>query len=278
MKGKFRDDFKNNFKKKSRGMSVLYIVLTAIVLGVLVTQFFKRNYENCFMCILTLILFLLPAFIDRKLKITLPHTLEVIIILFIFAAEILGEIRGFYLKISWWDTMLHTANGFLMAAIGLSTIDILNQSNKFKFELSPLFVSLVAFCFSMTIGVLWEFFEYYMDVFIMTDMQKDTIINAISTVDLNPDGKNVPVIIKGIDDVIVTGKNMFINDVPVNEYSLGLSGYLDIGLIDTMADLLVNFIGAIVFSIIGYFYVKNRGKSKFARRFIPSLKYDTDNS
>lgn len=269
--------FSNNFKSKSRGMSILYIILTVIVIGILITQLFDKNYENCFTCILTLILFLLPAFIDRKLKITLPHTLEVLIILFIFSAEILGEIRGFYLKISWWDTMLHAANGFLMAAIGLSTIDILNQSNRFKFELSPVFVCLVAFCFSMTIGVIWEFFEYFADIIVMTDMQKDTIINTISTVDLNPDGENIPVIVKGIEDVILSGKNMFVNNIPIKEYNLGIGGYLDIGNKDTMNDLIVNFIGAITFSVIGFFYVKNRGKGKFLKRFIPSLKTDVKN-
>ena len=63
-----------------------------------------------------------------------------------------------------------------------------------------------------------------------------------------------------------------ITDTAVNGESLGLGGYLDIGLLDTMKDLFVNFIGAVVFSIIGYFYVKSRGKGKVASKFIPSRK------
>ena len=271
---KRRHTLKENFAKDRRGTTILYLVLTVIVLGVLIAQFFTGNYENCFTCILTLILFLIPAFVDRMLKITLPHTFEVIIVLFIFCAEILGEIRGFYLRISWWDTMLHTLNGFLMAAVGLSMIDIFNRSEYFKFQLSPFFVALVAFCFSMTIGVLWEFFEFSMDAVTLTDMQKDTVLHTIATVDLNPAGKNVPVVVKGIEDVIVSGSYLTVDGKPMSEYAFSLGGYLDIGLVDTMKDLIVNFIGAVTFSVIGFFYVKNRGKGSFAKRFIPRLKFD----
>lgn len=271
-KGKARREMMQNFSKERRRMSILYIVLTCIVIAVLVGQFFTGNFENCFTCVLTLILFLIPSFVDRTLKITLPHTLEVIIVLFIFCAEILGEIRAFYLKIPWWDTMLHAMNGFLMAAVGVSMVDIFNRSELFKFELSPFFVALVAFCFSMTIGVLWEFFEFGMDVFTLTDMQKDTVVSTIATVDLNAAKQNVPVVVRGIEDVIATGGNMTVDGVPMQSYSFGLGGYLDVGIIDTMKDLIVNFIGAVTFSVIGFFYVKNRGKGKFAKRFIPRLK------
>ena len=97
----------------------------------------------------------------------------------------------------------------------------------------------------------------------MFDMQKDTVINTLSTVMLDPAGKNNTVVLKDITEVIVVSGG--------EEISLGLGGYLDLGIIDTMKDLFVNFIGAIFFSVIGYFYVKNRGKGRFARRFIPQV-------
>ncbi len=269
---KLRPQFRENFKNHSLSMSILYLVLVTVVVAVFVGQLLAKNYENCFTCILTLVLFSMPAFVDRKLKITLPNTLEVVIVLFIFAAEILGEIRGFYLRYPWWDTMLHAANGFLMAAIGLSLIDIFNRSEFFKFELSPFFVSLVAFCFSMTIGVVWEFFEFTMDIFAGTDMQKDTILQSIATVDLHPAKENIPVLVEGIENIVVQGKNLSINGGQIHDYALGLGGYLDIGLIDTMGDLFVNFVGAVIFSVIGFFYIKNRGKGNFIQRFIPQLK------
>ena len=275
-KGKMRQELLENFTKQRRGMSILYLVLTCIVIVIMVSQFIIGNYENCFTCILTLILFLIPSFIDRTLKITLPHTLEVFIVLFIFCAEILGEIRAFYIKIPWWDTMLHALNGFLMAAVGVSMVDIFNRSEKFKFELSPFFVALVAFCFSMTIGVLWEFFEFAMDMLTYTDMQKDAVLNTISTVDLNLAKQNTPVVVKGIEDVIVSGSNLLVNGTRMESYKLGIGGYLDVGLIDTMKDLIVNFVGAVVFSVIGFFYVKTRGKGKFAQRFIPKIKHEND--
>lgn len=238
----------------------LYLVLRVLVIIVMVAQFFNGNYENVFLCILTLILFFVPSFIQLNYHIKLPDTLEVIILLFIFAAEILGEIQAYYIIFPFWDTMLHTLNGFLAAAIGFSMVDILNRNERFSVKLSPIFMSIVAFCFSMTIGVMWEFFEFLMDMLFQLDMQKDTIVSTISSVMLDPAGGNVPTKIAGIEEVYIHGR------------ALGLGGYLDIGLIDTMNDLFVNFIGAVTFSAIGYVYVKYRGKLKFASRFIPIVR------
>ncbi len=244
-------------------VSAVYLFLRAAVILIMVAQFFNMNYENVFLCLLTLILFIFPTILERQLKIDFPDTLEIIIMLFIFAAEILGEIRSYYTTFPYWDVMLHTLNGFLCAAIGFSLVDIFNRDERFSLTLSPVFMAIVAFCFSMTIGVLWEFFEYSMDRFLLLDMQKDTVVPVISSVLLDPAGGNTPVVMRNITDVIiVTGGQQ----VP-----LGLGGYLDIGLRDTMEDLFVNFIGASVFSFIGYFYVKSRGNGRFARRFIPQV-------
>lgn len=250
----------NEHIKENKSMFILYMVLRAIVVLAMIAAFINRNYENVFFCVLTLILFMIPSFIEVNFHIDLPTTLEVIILLFIFAAEILGEMSAYYITYPFWDTMLHTINGFLAAAIGFSLVDILNGNERFSFQLSPIYMAVVAFCFSMTIGVLWEFFEFFMDMFLRTDMQKDTIINGIYSVMLDPTNSNKVVAIKNINDVIINGQ------------SLGLGGYIDIGLIDTMKDLIVNFIGAVVFSIIGFFYVKHRGKGSVARRFIPRIK------
>ena len=164
---------------------------------------FNRNFENVFLCVLTLILFTVPTILERRLKIDIPNTLEIIILLFIYAAEILGEIQAFYVYIPNWDTMLHTMNGFLCAAIGFSLLDILNRNEKVKFSLSPLYLAIVAFCFSMTVGVLWEFFEAGMDYFFLLDMQKDTVVNSIGSVMLDPTGGNKVVLVQDIVDVIV---------------------------------------------------------------------------
>ena len=249
--------------RKKSVVAAVYIVLRLLVILVMVAQFFNGNFENVFLCILTLILFLLPTIFEKSLQIDLPNALEIIILLFIFAAEILGEIRAFYTTFAYWDTMLHTINGFLCAAIGFSLVDMCNRHKRVSLSLSPVYMAIVAFCFSMTIGVLWEFFECSMDRIFLFDMQKDTVVTAISSVMLDPAGGNHAVVIKNISDVIVIADG--------KEIPLGVGGYLDVGLYDTMEDLFVNFIGAAVFSVIGYFYVKGRGQGKFARRFIPKI-------
>ena len=164
----------------------VYLVLRLIVLASLVSAILRQEYESAFVCVLVLFLFMLPFFIQKNFGICLPSTHEIIILLFIFAAEILGELQSYFIQYPYWDTMLHTTNGFLCAAVGFSLIDILNRDAKIKFTLSPVYVALAAFCFSMTIGVLWEFFEFGMDRLFHMDMQKDTIVHTISSVMLDP--------------------------------------------------------------------------------------------
>lgn len=245
---------------ENKASFIIYVLLRTLVIMTMILQFLNRNYENVFLCILTLILFIIPSFIQAEFKIELPTALEIIILLFIFSAEILGEIQSFYLIFPMWDTILHTINGFLAAAIGFSLVQLMNNDERIHFELSPLFIVIVAFCFSMTIGVIWEFFEFSMDTFFNLDMQKDTIIHTIRSVTLDPTKSNTPIVISNIHDVIINGQ------------SLGLGGYLDIGLIDTMYDLIVNFIGAFVFSIFGFIYLKNKGKDNIVKHFIPYKK------
>ena len=259
---------KKNFRKamekelrEHRSSFIVFYTLRILVLVALVRQLFLHNYEGAFFCILTIVLLYIPSWLQVKLRIELPPPLEITILCFIFAAEILGEVNAFYVNVPNWDTMLHTLNGFLAAAVGFSMVLLLNDDERLTFDLSPFFLALVAFCFSMTIGVLWEFFEFGMDFFFHTDMQKDTVINAVYTVALDPTRTNKVVAIKGIQDVVINGE------------SLGLGGYLDIGIIDTMKDLFVNFIGAVVFSVAGFFYARSKGEKRTAAQsFVPSKK------
>ena len=258
-------EIKNWLKNYRKRDVTVYLVLRALVILTIIVQAFRGNWENVFLGILTFVLFLIPSFIEHRLKIKLPDTLEIIILLFIFSAEILGEIQNFYGIFRQWDTILHTINGFLCAAIGFSLIDILNNTDDFYIKMTPAFVALVAFSFSMTIGILWEFFEYSADKYFATDMQKDRMVEQISSTKINPNGENEAIVIDNISKVkIYSNDNQTVNIIE--------GGYLDIGLIDTMKDLFVNFIGALVFSIIGYLYILNRDGYKFAEVFIPRLK------
>lgn len=243
----------------------VYFVLRFLVILTLIRSVFLGNLDNVFMCLLTLLLFTLPSIIQRTIKIDLPSAFEIIILIFIFSAEILGEINNFYGRFPYWDTILHTISGFLFAAVGVALIDVLNENDTFRFKVSPLFAAMVAFCFSMTIGIAWEFLEYSLDQFLSQDTQKDTLVQHINSVYIDPAQSNTSVIIQGIyqTDIHYTGLN---GESAVFTIE---NGYLDIGLHDTMKDLFVNFIGALLFSIIGYYYIGNREKYKNAERFIP---------
>lgn len=247
--------------REHKSSFIVYFVLRGLVILSMIRQLMHQNYDNAFLCLLTLALLIIPSLIQIQLKIELPSGLEIILLLFIFAAEILGEIHAYYIRIPVWDTLLHTLNGFLMAAIGFSLVDLLNRHVEDQtFNLSPFYMAVMAFCFSMTIGVIWEFFEFGMDQCFSLDMQKDRVIQSFSTVMLDPTGSNHPVRLNGITEVTINGTD------------LGLGGYLDIGLIDTMKDLLVNFLGAILFSVIGYFYFKSDPAGGFAETLIPKRK------
>ena len=261
-KEQLRDRLKEQIKTHKKAFA-LYVILRLLVIITLVLQLIHGNYENAFLCILTLILFLIPSFFESRFKLDLPEALEIVILLFIFAAEILGEIQNFYNVFANWDLILHTINGFLCAAVGFSLIDILNRYDKFHLNLSPFFVAVVGFCFSMTIGVLWEFFEYGADEVFHTDMQKDRIVENVYSFALNEEGKNVVVKVEDIKETHIVTEN--------GGYTIN-NGYLDIGLSDTMGDLLVNFIGATIYCIIGFVYVKKRDDDSFAQKFIVRMK------
>lgn len=259
---KYRNKIREKYKQTKKISLLVYLILRVLVIICMILEILRGDLNNAFLCLLSLFLFTIPTIIEDKLKIGIPSVLESIIYLFIFSAEILGEINNFYGNIPYWDTILHTLNGFLAAGIGFSLIDLLNENNK-NIKLSPIFVAIVAFCFSMTIGVLWEFLEFGADRYFKFDMQKDRIVSTISTVELDPEKNNKPVVIDNIKETHIITKD---GTVVIE------GGYLDIGINDTMKDLIVNFIGAICFSFIGYLYIRNREKYKFATNFIPTKK------
>ena len=249
--------------KENKATFIIYTILRILIVVIMVRSIFIGNYEGVFTCILTLLLLLIPSFLKGALRISIPPLFESIIYLFIFSANILGELAHFYAHIPIWDTMLHTLNGFLFAAVGYSTVDLLNRSSK-KIKLSPLYLTLVAFCVSMTIGVLWEFFECGMDLFFGTDMQKDFIVDTIRSTKLDPTNNQNVIVVKDIVNTTITTRS--------GEVTVIDGGYLDIGILDTMKDLFVNFIGAIVFCIFGFIYEKVGRKNKTAAMVVEGLK------
>ena len=252
-----RQDVQRRLKRKSRATLITYAVIRLLILAVMIRSITAGNSENAFTCLLSLFLLYLPSIIERKLEMRLPTALEITVVVFIFASEILGEIACFYVTVPFWDKAMHTVSGFIYAAVGYSMADILNRDHRISFRLSPVFLAVVAFCFSMTIGALWEIFEFSVDMLLNKDMQKDTVLHEITSVALDPTRSNIPITVSGIRDTVVNGQ------------SLGLGGYLDIGLHDTRQDLIVNMIGALVFSVGGFFQQKRKKRSKMAEYFAP---------
>lgn len=242
---------------ENRKVLVVWLLLRLVVLAALVRSAMQGSWENVFICALVLILFLLPTFAGKPLGITFPSGLQIVILIHIFAGEFLGELGCYYVRFPHWDTIVHTVWGFLCAAIGYALVDMFNRDDSTHFHLSPAFLAVVAFCFSMTIGVLWEFVEYAADRLFLLDMQKDTVVTRFASVMLDPTNSNIPVAVKDISDVAING-----NPLP-------LAGYLDIGLYDTMEDLFVNLIGALTFALIGFFRSRNENAKKIADSFIP---------
>ncbi len=242
------------------GVFVFFRVLTLLTL---IRAAYIGNYDHILLCILTLTLISMPSILERVLKIQLPTTMEVIILCFVFAAEIMGEIGNCYTRIQGWDTILHIINGFLCAAVGFALIDMLNRSKHTSLKLSPIYLAVSAFCFSMTVGVLWEFFEFAADQIFLFDMQKDFVVTSFSSARLGTLYGTELVTVQDISKTTIT-----LADGQI----ICFDGYLDIGIIDTMKDLFVNFIGAIFFSVIGFFYVKHQGRGRLASQFIPQVR------
>lgn len=259
--GRFREAHKafNERIRRNQLLWKLSIVLRAIVIFVAIRCAWTSRWEEFLLCLVVMFLFLVPSILARRFKMEIPTTLEAIVLLFVFAAEILGEIGGYYQTFPWWDTMLHTLCGFLAAAVGFALVDILNRTPGVKFSLSPAYCTFVAICFAMTVGTVWEFFEFTVDYFFNLDMQKDTVIDGFASLTLGGDNTK-PLLIDNITTSTINGVDY------------GLGGYLDIGLFDTMQDMFVNAIGALVFSIFGYRYLETHGEDKLAASLIPTAE------
>jgi len=166
-------------------------------------------------CVLGMAVMLLPGILERKLKIVIPGGMLVAFAAFLFCGVYLGEVHYFYFRVPHWDTMLHTFSGLALGAVGLSIIDILNKSESVPLSLSPAFIAVFAFCFAVSIGAIWEIYEFAVDSLAGLNMQKYMLESG--------------------------------------EMLVGRAA-----LADTMKDLIVDALGALAISIIGYVSMKNK--------------------
>lgn len=203
--------------KNKSSMIITNLVRLALILTY-VRGWIMHDHSQDFLIILTFIMTYYPSVLEKRFGVYLPNTLQIIITLFIFAAQVLGEMNGFYDKITWWDTMLHATSGTVLGLLGFMFVYLLNKNRESEVNLSPIFVVLFAFCFAITMGVFWEFFEYGADRLMGYNMQKFRM--------------------PGQD-----------------------------GLVDTMEDLIVDTIGALVAGIFGWLYIKQENDTIFNNYF-----------
>jgi len=187
--------------RASKAKLGIYILFRSLVVAAGTIAIFRSDWTNFTLSVVTLFLTFLPAIAKREFHVYYPGEFEIVVLLFIFASMYLGEIHSFYARIWWWDIMLHALSGVIIAAIGFSLVDILNGEEKLAVELSPAFVAVFSFGFALSLGALWEIYEFLMDSLFGLNMQKS-------------------------------------------------------GLIDTMWDLIVDALGALLVSVLGYLYLK----------------------
>ncbi len=147
---------------------VMLLIMAVEFVGALLVQ----QWLTAFLITIIMSIITLPFLFRNKLPVKIPIEFHVLIILFIFATLFLGEIQSFYQKFWWWDAALHTMSGLLLGVIGLLLVYILNSSDHIDVHLRPRFVALFAFLFAVTVGVVWEIFEFAMDQWFGTNMQK----------------------------------------------------------------------------------------------------------
>jgi hypothetical protein len=191
---------------------ITYGIILSLVIAV-VLEIINKNYEFLYITILSIILCLVPFFIQRKYEIRLPSEIQLATVLFIYSGIFLGEVQNFYVKYWWWDSLLHTFSGFAMGLVVFGALYVLYKTQKIKTK--PIFIAIIIFSVTMTIGVLWEIYEFSFDSFAGGNMQR--------------------------------AKNLCPE-----------TGYCDsrLGLMDTMKDFMLNGIGAIFASVLGYIYIK----------------------
>jgi hypothetical protein len=175
------------------------LLIRITILGAITTSIFTLDWIILFVSIVAFILTFLPKIIERTYRVDLPIEFEILIVIFIYAAIFLGEVKSYYHKFWWWDAVLHTGSGVALGFIGFAIMLVLYRGK--KIHASPFTLALFSFSFAMAMGGVWEIFEFTIDSLAGTNMQKN-------------------------------------------------------GLVDTMWDLIVDGLGALFASILGYLYIK----------------------
>ncbi len=194
----------------------LTLALQCILLVGLSLAIWRGQWLNAVASVGVIGVTLLPQLLGLRFRVFIPPEFQLLAIVFVYAAIILGEVHGYYTRFWWWDVALHTASGFLLGLVALLLVYVLNEKRDIQLSMQPGFVALFAFMFAVGMGALWEIFEYFMDSVFGLNMQKS-------------------------------------------------------GLRDTMWDLIVDALGALCVSLLGYSYLHTVGTGSFVERWIQNF-------
>ena len=125
-------------------------------------------------CILGVVVLGVPNLLERKFSFEMPNGMSIAYFIFLYCAIYLGEVRQFYYIIPHWDDILHCFSGAMLGAFGFTLVVILNDSKRVALDLSPYFICLFAFCFALSVGAIWEIYEFSLDWILGLNMQKHT--------------------------------------------------------------------------------------------------------
>lgn len=222
-------------KLKQSGLSGFQVAVTLVLCltGLLSTVYValtSNELFSYFYCLATVAFVALPLIMSILFRWKM-NLFFYLLFTFYTIGPLLGAVYNFYYYTSWWDILLHLLAGTVFAVVGAQLSYVLNRQNKTSY----LFAAVFGVILSIAIAVVWEIFEYSSDVFLNSDMQADTIIDAIYTKINRTDG---------LADVYEN-----ITATQVNGQSMGINGYLDIGLIDTMHDMIIETAGALIFLV-----------------------------
>ena len=133
-------------------------------------------------CVLGIVAIILPSLISKKVNITIPSNMYFLYLIFLFCGNFLGEVTNFFYKFKYWDVMLHAFSSLMLGAIGFSIINLLNKEEKIHIKLSPMFVAIFSFCFAVSLGLIWEVYEFLADGALGLNMQKFALEHGVQLI------------------------------------------------------------------------------------------------
>ncbi len=234
------------------------LAFCAVVLFALATLIYcagRGDLTNIVLCLLVIMAMLAPRFLEWLFQVQFSTFFKVFVMCYIACGAILGSVFEFYYLFADWDTLLHVICGFLMGMVGYMAPAVLNRDSYMRISGATRILS--ALTFSLAAAVVWEFCEYAMDTFLNFDMQCDTVVHSIKSYLVGES----PLVVDTIDNI---------TEVTINGVPLGVDGYLDLGHIDTMNDMLSNTVGGVLFSVLAWISSR-KPNGLFLRIFTPKL-------